>query len=142
MLFIALIDASLNVQARAMRHIHYSLIQFWFAAISLVVLLVYYVVSSAVKQELPTLFHYSSTQMLHVGLTGIFSAINLTSLTISFQKDNSMTVSLLAYIELVYAFISDVTIFKISFVPKELIGVAIITFFNILTIVYKMKYAP
>ena len=84
MLFIALIDASLNVQARAMRHIHYSLIQFWFAAISLVVLLVYYVVSSAVNQELPTLFHYSSTQMLHVGLTGIFSAINLTSLTISF----------------------------------------------------------
>lgn len=66
----------------------------------------------------------------------------MTCLTIAYQKDNSATVSLLAYIELVYAFISDVTIFQISFIPMEIVGAAIITFFNIFTIYYKMKCVP
>ena len=50
--------------------------------------------------------------------------------------------SLLAYIALVYAFIADVTIFNLSFVAMELSGAAIITFFNLFTIWYKMKYGP
>lgn len=140
MLFVAFNDASLNVMARTMKDVHYSLIQFWFGAIGLMILFVYLVIDCAVRADIPTLLQYDSNQMLYLGLTGIFSALNLTCLTIAYQKDNSATVSLLAYIELVYAFISDVTIFKISFVPKELVGAAIITFFNIFTIWWKMKY--
>ena len=49
---------------------------------------------------------------------------------------------MLAYIALVYAFIADVTIFNLSFVAMELSGAAIITFFNLFTIWYKMKYGP
>ena len=45
-------------------------------------------------------------------MTGLFSALNLTCLTIAYQNDKSATVSLLAYIALVYAFCADIFIFK------------------------------
>lgn len=79
---------------------------------------------------------------MYLLLTGVFSALNLTCLVIAYQNDKSATVSLLAYIALVYSFVADVTIFKLSFVPMELTGALIITTFNLLTILYKMKYAP
>ena len=72
-------------------------------------------------------------------MTGIFSALNLTCLVIAYQNDNSVTVSLLAYIELVYAILADVLLFEQSFLPIEIFGAVIITFFNVLTIWYKMK---
>ena len=75
-------------------------------------------------------------------MTGIFSALNLTCLTVAYQNDKSATVSLLAYIALVYAFCADIFIFKHDFVNLEIAGAAIITFFNLFTIVYKMKFCP
>jgi drug/metabolite transporter (DMT)-like permease len=42
---------------------------------------------------------------------------------------------LLAYIELVYAFAADILLFDSTFTLMELVGAAIITFFNVLTIV-------
>ena len=75
-------------------------------------------------------------------MTGLFSALNLTCLTIAYQNDKSATVSLLAYIALVYAFCADIFIFKNDFVSLEIAGAAIITFFNLITIIYKMKFCP
>ena len=75
-------------------------------------------------------------------MTGIFSALNLTCLPVAYQNDKSATVSLLAYIALVYAFCADIFIFKHDFVNLEIAGAAIITFFNLFTIVYKMKLFP
>jgi drug/metabolite transporter (DMT)-like permease len=63
----------------------------------------------------------------------------LTCLTIAFQSDKSTTVSLLAYIELVYAFMADILLFDSTFTRMELVGAAIITFFNVLTIVERGK---
>ena len=78
--------------------------------------------------------------MYNLIMTGIFSALNLTTLTIAYQNDKSATVSLLAYIALVYAFAADVMIFDYTFVFLELLGSAIITFFNLFTIIYKMRF--
>lgn len=78
--------------------------------------------------------------MYNLVLTGIFSALNLTCLTIAYQNDKSATVSLLAYIALVYAFLADTMIFNHNFVFLELSGALIITSFNLTTIVYKMLY--
>ena len=75
-------------------------------------------------------------------MTGVFSALNLTCLVIAYQNDGSATVSLLSYIALVYAFVADVSIFDQSFVAMELTGAAVITFFNLFTIWYKMRYHP
>ena len=66
--------------------------------------------------------------------SALCNTINLFCLTLAYQMDNSAFVSLIAYIELVYAFCSDLTIFHVTFVPAELLGAAIITFFNIFTI--------
>ena len=63
------------------------------------------------------------------------SALNLICATIAFQSDKSTTVSLLAYIELVYAFLVDVLMFDSKFSAVELAGAGIITFFNLVTIV-------
>ena len=78
--------------------------------------------------------------MYNLVLTGIFSALNLTCLTIAYQNDKSATVSLLAYISLVYAFLADTMIFNHNFVFLELSGALLITTFNLFTIVYKMLY--
>ena len=78
--------------------------------------------------------------MYNLVLTGIFSALNLTCLTIAYQNDKPATVSLLAYIALVYAFLADTMIFNHNFVFLEISGALIITSFNLLTIVYKMLY--
>ena len=142
MLFVALNDASLNVLARKMKELHYSLIQFWFSAIGLVFLLAYLVLASLITWDWPSMFFYNWEQWKFLLLTGIFSALNLTCLVIAYQNDKSATVSLLAYIALVYAFLADLTIFQLSFVPMEILGCFIITFFNVITILYKMKYAP
>ena len=85
---------------------------------------------------------YSSGQYVFVILTGLFSALNLTCVVIAYQNDGSATVSLLSYIALVYAFVADVSIFGQSFLALEITGAAIITFFNLFTIWYKMKYHP
>lgn len=60
MLFVALNDASLNVMARAMKDVHYSLMQFWFGAIGLIILIIYFVIDCAVRKDYPTLFQYDS----------------------------------------------------------------------------------
>ena len=73
-------------------------------------------------------------------LTGLFSALNLSCWTIAFQSEKSATVSLFAYIALVYAFLADIIIYKAHFNPLEVVGASIITFFNIFTIWWQHKY--
>ena len=90
---------------------------------------------------MPRIFTYDIDQMNNLVLTGIFSALNLTCLTIAYQNDKSATVSLLAYIALVYAFTADIMIFNHNFVFLELSGALLITSFNLFAIAYKMLYA-
>lgn len=111
MLFVAFNDASLNVLARTMKDLHFSLIQFWFSAIGGILLTIYLIISCAIKKDWPDMVYYDGEQSVYLLLTGVFSALNLTCLVIAYQNDSSATVSLLAYIALVYAFIADITIF-------------------------------
>ena len=141
MLFVAFNDATLNVLARTMKDLHYSLIQFWFSAIGLSCLSSYFIINALLTQEWPDMFYYTSAQSFNVALTGFFSALNLTCLVIAYQNDSSATVSLMGYIALVYAFIADVAIFGSSFDKLEITGTAIITFFNFFIIWYRVKFA-
>ena len=115
---------------------------FWFSAIGVLVLDAFLACNAFIFQEVPQIFRYSAEQYFYLSMTGVFSALNLTCLTIAFQNDKSATVSLLAYIALVYAFLADIFIFKHDFVKLELAGAFVITFFNLFTIIYKMKIAP
>ena len=112
MLFVAFNDATLAVLARKMHEIHFSLLMFWFSALGLLFLCGYLMINSMIQDEYPALFYYDVDQFKNLALTGIFSALNLTCLVIAYQNDKSSTVSLLAYIELVYALLADVVIFE------------------------------
>lgn len=84
---------------------------------------------------MPTILTYSAGQYWTLAVTGICSSLNLSCLTIAYQSDKSTTVSLLAYIELVYAFAADIFIYNSTFTNTEVLGASIIVFFNVLTIV-------
>jgi hypothetical protein len=49
-------------------------------------------------------------------------------------------VSLFAYIALVYAFLADLILYQAKFNGMEVAGAALITFFNIFTIVWQHKH--
>ena len=139
MLLVAFNDATLAVLARKMKELHFSIMMFWFSALGLVFISVYLAIVSLYKQEYPDLVYYSWDQAKSLVLTGLFSALNLTCLVVAYQNDKSATVSLLAYIELVYAIVADLIIFDQAFVPQEILGAAIIIFFNVITIIYKVR---
>ena len=140
MVFVAFNDGLTFVMARTMKSIHFSVLMFWFSAIGMVVLLFYMGIHTLYTQQAPTIMGYDLDQMKNLILTGVFSALNLTCITIAYQSDKSSTVSLLAYISLVYAFMADTVIFGHNFVFLELAGALLITSFNLFTIAYKMYY--
>ena len=142
MVFVAFNDGLLAVMARSMKQIHFSLLMFWFSTIGMLILITYLAGNALYYQTTPRILTYNWDQMTNLILTGIFSALNLTCLTIAYQNDKSATVSLLAYIALVYAFSADTIVFNHNFVPLELMGALLITTFNLFTIVYKMYFAP
>ena len=116
MCFVAFNDGMLAVLARTMKDIHFSILMFWFSAIGVFVLNIYLGCNAFMRKELPTIFTYNKEQYFYLGMTGVFSALNLTCLTIAFQNDKSATVSLLAYIALVYAYLADIFIYDHDFV--------------------------
>lgn len=118
-----------------MKDVHFSKMLFWFSLIGLIGSLSYIICESIHNQEMPTILTYNSVQTMSLLLSGLFAGVNITCLTIAFQSERSTTVSLLAYIELVYCFLADVLLFNAKFSTLELCGAAIITYFNLLTIV-------
>lgn len=139
MSWVAFNDGLLAVMARKMKTVHFSLIMFWFSVVAIVMVVFILLVESFIMGNIPTIFTYSWDQYQSLLLTGVFSALNLTCLVIAYQNDKSATVSLLAYIALVYAFLADCLMFQTQFTTIELCGAGMITFFNLLTILIKAR---
>ena len=135
MVFVAANDGMVAVLARKMKNIHFSVVIWWFSLSGCLLTMSAITVKSLVKGQAPDLWFYTGEQFAYLFGAGLTSAISLNCATIAFQNDKSTTVSLLAYIELVYAFVCDIFMFGASFTALELVGTGIITFFNILTIV-------
>jgi len=108
---------------------------YWFSLIGFIGALFFIICESIYHVEVPTILSYDTSQTMSLLLSGLFAGVNFTCLTIAFQSERSTTVSLLAYIELVYSFLADVFLFNAKFSTMEFAGAAIITFFNLLTIV-------
>ena len=132
-------DGMVAVLARQMKDLHFSVMMYWFSTVGLVLTSATITAMSLYSRSIPSILLYDYSQYKSLVLCGVCSSINLTCLTIAYQNDKSTTVSLLAYIELVYAFAADIFLFDSRFSTKELIGAAIITFFNILTIIERGK---
>ena len=84
MCFVAFNDGMLAVLARTMKDIHFSVLMFWFSAIGVFVLNIYLGCNAFMRKELPSIFRYNAEQYFYLGMTGLFSALNLTCLTIAY----------------------------------------------------------
>ena len=84
MCFVAFNDGMLAVLARKMRDLHFSIMMFWFSTIGMLVLSIFLICSGLVKHEIPQVFRYDLEQYYYWGMTGLFSALNLTCLTIAY----------------------------------------------------------
>lgn len=69
----------------------------------------------------------------------LFDSLAVNSMTIAFQSDSSGFVALISYITIIYAFVSDCTIFKESFSWIELVAALVILVVTVATSVYKIK---
>lgn len=72
-------------------------------------------------------------------LAGLLDVVGFNLMTIANQKGNTATVSVLAYIGLVYSFIADNFVFGIQITPVYLLGVLIILFFSIYAGMHRME---
>ena len=84
MCFVAFNDGMLAVLARTMKDVHFSLLMFWFSAIGFFLLNIFLAFQSFVFQQVPQIFRYSIDQYYYLSMTGIFSALNLTCLTVAY----------------------------------------------------------
>lgn len=84
MVFVAFNDGLLAVMARTMKSIHFSLLMFWFSAIGMIILISFLTCSAIYTWTIPQIFTYNISQMYNLIMTGIFSALNLTCLTIAY----------------------------------------------------------
>ena len=84
MVFVAFNDGLTFVMARTMKQIHFSVMMFWFSAIGLVLILTYTGLHALYFQTVPMIFTYNFDQMQNLILTGVFSALNLTCITIAY----------------------------------------------------------
>ena len=73
-----------------------------------------------------------------IGAT-LFDSLAVNSGTIAFQSDSSGFISLVTYINIIYAFVADTVIFKESFSGWELTGALVIFVVTVGTSIYKLR---
>ena len=84
-------------------------------------------------------FHYDArVYLLMIGAT-VFDSIAVNAVTIAFQSDSSGFVALISYVNILYAFVADVVIFKESFGWVELLAACVILVVTVGTSIYKIR---
>lgn len=96
------------------------------------------VVRCVLAKKLPFDGTTASTFFIILGF-GFFDVVGFNLMTIANQKGNTATVSVLAYIGLVYSFITDNFVFGIQITPVYLLGILIILFFSIYAGIRRME---
>ena len=83
------------------------------------------------------LMNYTTPQWGQIILISLINAIGLSCHSLVFQFENSAFINLVGYIQIIFAFITDLIIFEYEFGFLELIGASIIAAINILAIIKK-----
>ena len=95
------------------------------------------VIRSVLDKKLPFNGTNASTYCM-ILLAGLLNVVGFNLMTIANQKANTATVSVLAYIGLVYSFIADYFVFRIKMEPMQLLGVLITLSFCLLAGIRKI----
>lgn len=87
------------------------------------------------------LFHYTGSIYLFMVGASLFDTMAVNSVVIAFQSDSSGFVSLISYINIIYAFAADLIIFNESFSTIELVAALVILVVTVSTSIYKISEA-
>ena len=111
------------VVTRFLKDIHFSLIMFhygWIASLTLFLWLIIEQVTnpSSLFQDINiiwrlTLTQYNTEQYFILAVVATLNAVGMNLSTLAFQQEKSSFIALVAYIGVVYAFITDVAIFNV-----------------------------
>ena len=109
------------VATRLIKEIHFSLIQFYYAVTSTTITGL-----CVIFQPSDGRFQYDSWVVwMEIGIVCVCNMVMQNMITCMNQSANPAIVSLMCYIQLIYSFFVDLVIFKLSFMPLELVGVLI-----------------
>jgi len=85
------------------------------------------------------LFNYSKEVYGLMLAATLFDTLGVNAVTIAFQSDSSGFVSLISYINVIYAFLADCLIFNESFGWVELLAASIVLIITVVTSVVKLR---
>jgi drug/metabolite transporter (DMT)-like permease len=111
---------------RSMQATHYSIVLFYYAIFSVVVLGVGLIAEAWVKQEPMRVLQISFMQFLWMCVPSFFNTLGISFNTIALQNEKSGFITMIGYINIVYSFCGDVFIFDTAFSRGELVGVGIV----------------
>ena len=122
--------------SRKLKSIHFAVIQFAYGCLASVVTCIILIVVCCVQNHVPYSYdHYWI--YLEVLLCAFLNMMGQNLMTYSNQFSNPATVGLIAYMGVAYNFIVDFTVFDITFVTLQIVGVVICMTCSILASAYK-----
>ena len=111
---------------------------FWNGLLGLMLSVIAAGVASWANSEV-TFFSYDRGTYWFIIGAALADVVGVYSMTIAFQSDTSSFVSLISYINVIYAFLADCFIFKEHFTWIELLAALVILIITVITSIIKLR---
>ena len=129
MVVASVVNACMNICNRRLQQTHFSVVMFWHAILGFTVPLAIIIVYCLVAHETFMVYH-NGMAYLWIFIGALCDLAATTFNVLAFQNDNSSFLSLIAYTGVVYAFLFDYFLFKVSISGFQLVfacGIMVIT---------------
>jgi len=138
----------ISVAVKKLKNVHFSILQFYYSTFTAVVmgnvLFARYMLqvkredSGVSKVKFPLSYPEMSTYFVLV-ITCLLNMMATSFMTCSTQRSKPSTVSLICYTGIIYNFLLDVFVFRVTFAALQLFGIGIVCAFNVGTVVHKQN---
>jgi drug/metabolite transporter (DMT)-like permease len=102
---------------------------FWYSLVGLSAALLILVIESLVTWMPWRFLTYTGAQYGWMLLASFISNLSLVANIIAAKNEKTAIIQMIGYVSLIYAFLGDFLIFKLSLSPMQLVGVSIVAFF-------------
>jgi len=134
------------VAVKKLKNVHFSILQFYYSAFTAVVmgnvLFARYMLqeedSGVSQNRVPLVFQHTSTYFI-LTIACLLNMIATSFMTCSTQRSKPSTVALICYTGIIYNFLLDVFVFRVTFSTLQLFGIGIVCAFNVGTVVHKQN---
>ena len=114
------------VLARVLKNVHPGIMMFWHGVLGLILAFAGVAITSLVSDDGLTILNYDREVYILMLSATLFDTLQVNSQTIAFQSGNSGFVSLISYVNVLYAFIFDSLIFDEAFTWIQLTASCVI----------------